>query len=99
LRTRKVQFWLVIIILAGVALRTVQSVGGGSMWFDELTSALNVQSKTFVQLATDSLDSNQVAPVGFLLGQKLSTYLFGETIMPFVCSHGFGRWFCSFSFF
>jgi hypothetical protein len=78
LHPRCIYFWIALIILSGAALRTVQFVSGGSMWFDELTSAINVQSRTFSELATESLDFNQVAPVGFLFGQKLSTSLFGE---------------------
>jgi hypothetical protein len=47
------------------------------MWFDELTSALNIRDKSFYQLATQSLDYNQVAPVGFLWLEKLSTVFLG----------------------
>ena len=61
------------------------------MWFDELTSALNIRDRSFFQLATESLDHNQVAPVGFLLLEKLSTVLFGINghayrFIPFVFS-------------
>ena len=78
LKPRHINFWIALTVLAGITMRTVQYVGATSMWFDELTSALNIQSRTFYQLATQSLDYNQVASVGFLLGEKLATYLFGE---------------------
>ncbi len=76
---RHINFWIALTVLVGITLRTVQFLGKSSMWFDELTSALNVQSRTFYQLATQSLDYNQVAPVGFLLAEKLATYVFGES--------------------
>ena len=79
LRPRHINFWIALSILVGITLRTVQYLGTSSMSFDQLTSSLNIQSRTFYELATQSLDYNQVAPVGFLLCQKLATYLFGET--------------------
>lgn len=79
LRPRHINFWIALSVLVGITLRTVQYLGTSSMSFDELTSALNIQSKTFYELATQSLDYNQVAPVGFLLGEKLATYVFGES--------------------
>ena len=47
------------------------------MWFDELTSALNIRDKSFYHLATQSLDYNQVAPLGFLLSEKIATIFLG----------------------
>ncbi|MEO6456359.1 MAG: hypothetical protein ABIN97_19940 [Ginsengibacter sp.] len=47
------------------------------MWFDELTCALNIRDKSFYQLVTQTLDYNQVAPVGFLLLEKISTIIIG----------------------
>jgi len=76
---RHINFWIALTVLAGITLRTVQFFGNSSMSFDELTSALNIQSRTFYELATQSLDYNQVAPVGFLLCEKLATSIFGET--------------------
>jgi hypothetical protein len=80
---RHINFWIALTVLVGITLRTIQYLGNSSMWFDELTSALNIQSRTFYQLATQPLDYNQVAPVGFLLGEKLATYLFGENDLAF----------------
>jgi hypothetical protein len=44
------------------------------MWLDELASAKNIESRNYYDLATQSLDFNQVAPIGFLLSQKLMIY-------------------------
>ncbi len=44
---RHINFWITLTVLAGIALRTTQYLGTSSMSFDELTSALNIQSKTF----------------------------------------------------
>ncbi|MFZ1306447.1 MAG: hypothetical protein WAR80_11445 [Ferruginibacter sp.] len=91
LNFRKIHFWTSLIIIAGIALRSIHFFGRSSMWFDELTNALNVQSHSFYQLVTQSLDFNQVAPVGFLLLEKTATTIFGENdlafrFFPWVCS-------------
>lgn len=88
---RHLNFWIAITFIIGIVLRSIHFFGRSSMWFDELTSALNVQSHTFYQLTTQSLDFNQVAPIGFLLYEKLATSLFGENdlafrFFPWVCS-------------
>lgn len=77
LNPRHVNFWLMIFFIIGMALRSIHYFGRSSMWFDELTSALNIRDRSFFQLATGSLDYNQVAPVGFLLLEKSATVLFG----------------------
>ncbi len=78
-----IDFWLMIVFVAGASLSSIHFFGRSSMWFDELTAALNVQHHSFYQLATESLDYNQVAPVGFLLQEKLATTLFGENDFAF----------------
>src|SRR4028119_1011918 len=83
LRPRHINFWIALTVLIGITLRTVQYVGNSSMWFDELTSALNIQSRTFYELATQPLDYNQVAPVGFLLCEKLAISILGESDQAF----------------
>lgn len=69
--------------IIGITLRSIHFFGRSSMWFDELTSALNVQSHTYYQLTTQSLEFNQIAPIGFLLYEKLATSLFGENDLAF----------------
>ncbi len=70
-------FWLFLILLAAIILHVVHFTFRTSMWFDELTCALNVRDHSFFQLATQSLDYNQVAPVGFLWLEKISSVAFG----------------------
>jgi hypothetical protein len=79
----QIKFWLLLVFITGAVLSSVQFFGHSSMWFDELTGALNVQQHTYYQLATQPLDYNQVAPVGFLLLEKLATSLFGENDFAF----------------
>ena len=77
-KPRHINFWIAVVILIGAVLRSIQFFGATSLWFDELTSALNIQSRSFYQLATQQLDYNQVAPVGFLYLEKISALIFGE---------------------
>lgn len=91
LNPRKIHFWFAIVFIIGIMLRSIHFFGRSSMWFDELTSALNIRDKSFFQLATESLDHNQVAPVGFLELEKLATVVFGVNdhayrFFPFVFS-------------
>jgi hypothetical protein len=83
LKPRHINFWIILVVLIGAVLRSIQFFGATSLWFDELTSALNIQSRSFSQLATQQLDYNQVAPVGFLFLEKISTLIFGENDLAF----------------
>lgn len=83
LNPRHINFWLLLVFVTGAILSSIHFFGRSSMWFDELTGALNVQHHTYYQLATRSLDYNQVAPVGFLLLEKFATSLFGENDLAF----------------
>jgi hypothetical protein len=74
---RHINFWIALVFIIGIVLHSIQFAFHTSMWFDELTCALNVRDRSFYQLITGSLDYNQVAPVGFLLLEKLSTVMFG----------------------
>lgn len=75
---KHLNFWIAIIIIAGMMLRSVQYFGATSLWLDEVTSALNIQKRNFVQLATEKLEFNQIAPIGFLWTSKIAALLFGE---------------------
>ncbi len=74
---KNIDFWLLLILLAATILHLTHFIFRTSMWFDELTGALNIRDKSFYQLATQSLDYNQVAPIGFLFLEKLSTIILG----------------------
>ncbi len=87
----KVDFWIFLIFLVAVVMRGIHYFGRSSMWLDELASAFNITERSFYQLATETLDFNQVAPLGFLWLQKLATLIFGVNdhafrFFPFVLS-------------
>ncbi|HSF46389.1 MAG TPA: hypothetical protein VLA58_10280, partial [Chitinophagaceae bacterium] len=88
---KRVNLWIAIVFFTGVVLRCIHYFGRSSMWLDELASAFNISERSFYQLATESLDFNQVAPLGFLWLQKLATFIFGVNdhafrFFPFVLS-------------
>ena len=88
---RKIDFWIMVVFLIAVVLRCIHYFGRSSMWLDELASAFNITERNFYQLATETLGFNQVAPLGFLWLQKLSTLVFGVNdhafrFFPFVLS-------------
>ena len=60
---RHVNFWIAIIFITALALHSIHFIFRTSMWFDELTGALNVRDHSFYQLVTQSLDYNQVAAI------------------------------------
>ena len=68
--------WLLLAV--GAILRVAQFASGRSLWVDEALIALNVVNRPFAQLL-QPLDYNQVAPVGFLLIQKLCVEVFGNS--------------------
>ncbi len=72
-----INFCIVLVSLTAVVLRCIHYFGRSSMWLDELASAFNISERNFSQLATETLDFNQVAPLGFLWLQKLATMVFG----------------------
>lgn len=91
LNIRSINFWILIALLVGVALRSIQYFGATSLWLDEVASAMNIQTRSFAQLATEKLEFNQVAPLGFLWTSKLAAMLLGETdeayrLVPFCWS-------------
>ncbi|MEM7771070.1 MAG: glycosyltransferase family 39 protein [Cyanobacteria bacterium P01_A01_bin.37] len=67
-------------VLIGVVimLRKLQFSTGRSLWGDEAKIALNIVNRSYLDL-TQVLDYNQVAPIGFLWVEKLSTQIFGAT--------------------
>ena len=66
-----------IIIGLGIVLRLVQYLYNRSLWFDEVSLALNVIEKTFSELL-QPLDYGQMAPPGFLLVAKVLINTFGD---------------------
>jgi hypothetical protein len=80
--------WCIVVIAIGIGLRSIQYFFGSSMWLDELASADNIESRTAFELMASTLSFNQVAPVGFLLTQKLIVSLFGNSDL----AHRFLPW-------
>lgn len=77
IKYKYIEFWLFLILLTAIILHLIHFIFRTSMWFDELTSALNIRDKSFSLLATQTLDYNQVAPVGFLFLEKMATIIIG----------------------
>ncbi|MFY9551330.1 MAG: glycosyltransferase family 39 protein [Thermoanaerobaculia bacterium] len=81
---------LVLLVLAGAALRLWQYFGNTSLWVDEIAVAENVIRTPFCALLSEPLALDQVAPPGFLAALKLATSALGPTefalrLTPLVC--------------
>lgn len=68
---------VISIIMVGVILRASKYLPAWSMRGDELAVTENLIKKSWGELMTKPLDSNQAAPVGFLLLEKLLVSAFG----------------------
>jgi hypothetical protein len=82
---------LVVVVVAGAALRLWQYAANTSMWFDEIALADGILTLNLRNLLTSPLPYNQVAPKGFLLVQKLIVAALGRSdyalrLFPLVCS-------------
>jgi hypothetical protein len=66
-----------ILISIGIVLRLIQYMINRSLWLDESFLALNIINRSFEQLFMP-LDYGQVAPVGFLMVERLNVQLFGN---------------------
>lgn len=64
------------VLAAGVAVRIASALVPGSMWFDELQTAVNVTGRDWAGLL-EPLEFHQVAPVGFIAAEMASVSLFG----------------------
>jgi hypothetical protein len=71
--------WLVwLLLLFGTALRVREYLVNNALNEDEAALGLNIINKSVVELF-GRLESNQVAPIGFLLLEKIAVTLFGTT--------------------
>ncbi len=68
---------IIAIIGMGIILRASKYLPGWSMRGDELSLTLNLINRSALELITKPLDSEQVAPIGFLLLEKLLLTPFG----------------------
>lgn len=57
---------ILLILLLGVGLRSVQYFGQVAMWHDEIAVARNVEDRGLMDLLTRPMDHLQIAPAGFL---------------------------------
>jgi len=84
--------WALPILILGAALRLRQYLAGRSLWLDETALAVNIKERGFAELLKP-LEYNQVAPIGFLYLEELSTRLFGMNeyalrLVPLLASIG-----------
>jgi hypothetical protein len=70
--------FLRLAVVVGVALRFLEYFSDRSLWIDESVVALNLEARSFPSLF-HHLSFYVVAPVGFLLLEKLAITLFGAS--------------------
>ena len=75
--------FLLALLGLGVALRVFQYASGTSLWFDELSIARNLVHRSTTQLLLEPLVYNQVAPVGFIVAEKLVSQVLGTNDLAF----------------
>lgn len=74
----KIKWLLLAFTITGVILSVINLFNLRSLWHDEACLALNIIDKNMTELL-DPLDYDQVAPIGFLLTEKIFTSLLGES--------------------
>lgn len=90
LKTIPSNYYLLGIIIFGFLVRGRQYLTSRSFWLDESFLAINLKTRTFLELL-EPLEYSQVAPIGFLWGEKLMATMFGFSelslrFIPFVSS-------------
>lgn len=75
--------FLLALLALGVALRLYQYACDTSLWFDELSIARNLVQRSTAQLLLKPLAYNQVAPVGFIVAEKLVSRVLGQSDLAF----------------
>ena len=68
---------LIIILLVGSAIRLFHFINNRSLWMDEIYLCSGFVHMNYLELASNILDYQQKAPIGFLWMVKLCTDLFG----------------------
>lgn len=71
-------WFLVLLIVLGIALRIGLYVRNRALWLDEAFLALNLTERSFTELF-DPLSYDQSAPLGFLLAVKAAMAVFGAS--------------------
>ncbi|MCX5848850.1 MAG: glycosyltransferase family 39 protein, partial [Deltaproteobacteria bacterium] len=81
---------IIVIISIGIIVRLANYLNNSGLGLDEASVALNLMERSYAQLLLP-LDNFQVAPILFLLIEKLSVNLFGHgelalRLFPLICS-------------
>jgi hypothetical protein len=89
MNTKKVKSnFLISILMFGIYISIFQYLKNRSLWFDESMISLNIINKDIFELLKP-LDYNQVAPILFLILEKLITYIstseFSLRLLPLIC--------------
>jgi hypothetical protein len=71
------------LVVLGIGLRAWQFFGASSLWRDEAAVAGGVLPRPLWTLLSSPLPYGQVAPVGFLLIEKIAVAVFGAGELPF----------------
>ena len=74
---------MVVLIVAGVAIRLWQYLGNPALWLDEMAVANNLLSRSVVGLLSAPLADSQVAPPGFLVLSRAAVVAFGSSEFAF----------------
>jgi hypothetical protein len=82
---------IILVVVAGAALRVWQYAANTSLSVDEIALANSILTFDIKTLLTNPLPHYQVAPEGFLLVQKLAVLTFGPgeytlRLFPFICA-------------
>ncbi len=67
----------------GAALRIFQYASDTSLWFDELSIVRNLVHRSETRLLMEPLGDDQVAPVGFMVAEKVMSRVLGESDLAF----------------
>jgi hypothetical protein len=71
------------IVAMGAALRIFQYASDTSLWFDELSIVRNLVNRSASRLLLEPLGYDQVAPVGFMVGEKAVGGILGTSDLAF----------------
>lgn len=74
----KINRVIVAFIITGILLSVINLFNFRSLWHDEACLALNIIDKNMTELLSP-LEHDQVAPIGFLLTEKIFTFVLGES--------------------
>lgn len=82
---------LATLTAVGAGLRVAQYAADSSLWIDELALAQGIVARDLLSLLAGPLPYNQVAPLGFLLVEKLAVMALGPSeyalrLFPLACS-------------